>query len=154
MDPLGKRIKDKRKVERLSAEDLAIKLGTKKENIYKWEEGATPSNPEIFNRLMQWLDGKEQNTNISEDPYKEKYIKSLEREVHYLEKTIQASLIGLSDNIIVNRATIRAGIQYQTMKDSKGDEKKREVLEAQINKLIALQLTGGRVTHNGNDGHK
>jgi len=56
---IGERIKEKRKAERLSAQDLAIKLKLRKENIYKWERGSTPSNPEDYKKIMDWLNNLE-----------------------------------------------------------------------------------------------
>lgn len=56
---IGELIKDKRKAERLSAEDLALKLGLKKENIYKWEKGSKPSDPEDYTKINAWLNNLE-----------------------------------------------------------------------------------------------
>lgn len=83
----------------------------------------------------------------NDSAYRDILIESLQRNIQFLEQTVQTNLIGISDNIVVSRATIRAAIDYQLMKDSKGDEKKRVVLLEQINKLIHLQLTGGRKDH-------
>lgn len=43
----------------MSAEDLARKLGLKKENIYKWEKGSKPQDPEEFEKIMNWLNNLE-----------------------------------------------------------------------------------------------
>lgn len=56
---LGDRIKEKRQQARLSAEDLALKLGLKKENIYKWERGSKPSDPEEYKKVTDWLNNLE-----------------------------------------------------------------------------------------------
>jgi len=39
----------------LSAEALAELLGVKKENIYKWERGTRPSDPDIYLKIETWL---------------------------------------------------------------------------------------------------
>lgn len=56
---IGEKIKHKRIKERMSAQDLAIKLSLKKENIYKWESGSKPSDPEEFARVSAWLNNSE-----------------------------------------------------------------------------------------------
>jgi transcriptional regulator with XRE-family HTH domain len=158
MEPFGKRLKDKMKKERLSVADLAEKLGLEKPgNIYKWQKGVAPTDSEDLRKVKEWLDLNNLENkgtgnlhhNMKVQPINERdlLIESLRRNIQYLEQTVQANLISISDNIIVSRATIRAAIDYQLMKDSKGDEKKRVVLLEQINKLIHLQLTGGRKDH-------
>jgi transcriptional regulator with XRE-family HTH domain len=84
-DKIGDRIKRKREKERLSAEDLAIKLGLKSSNIYKWERGSTPSNPEDYNKINAWLNNLEY---VPNDP---KVNSDLETEL----ANIQATLIKL-----------------------------------------------------------
>lgn len=56
---IGEDIKAKRKADRLSANDLAIKLGLKMENIYKWESGSIPSDPEEYAKVAAWLNNSE-----------------------------------------------------------------------------------------------
>jgi transcriptional regulator with XRE-family HTH domain len=58
---LKDQIRKKRKALRLSAEDLATLIGVNKENIYKWEKGTKPSNPEDYIKLMNWLKGTLEN---------------------------------------------------------------------------------------------
>lgn len=72
-----------------------------------------------------------------------KYVRLLEDQVAFLKQQVQASLGEISDNIIAGRAENRAALEYQVMKDSKGDQKRVEILKEQINTLIHLQLTGG-----------
>lgn len=50
-----KAIRAKRKSLHLSAEALAELLGVKKENIYKWERGTRPSDPDIYLKIETWL---------------------------------------------------------------------------------------------------
>ncbi len=65
---LGLRIKEKRKKERLSAEDLALKLDLKKDNIYKWERGSKPSDPEDYKKIMEWLENVPRETESNPQP--------------------------------------------------------------------------------------
>ena len=153
MDTLATRIKTKRQQQRISAEYLAQMLNVTKENIYKWERGSKPSDPEVYNRLMKWLGESEIGINQAQpatDPdLTAKYIKLLERELEFLQSRIEGTLnrvdtnlVYAANNITAGRAEIRAAIDYTVMKDSQGNEKKRGALMAQINKLIHLQLTG------------
>ncbi len=106
---IGQQIKEKRKKDRISAEDLAIKLNLKKENIYKWERGSTPSNPEEFQRINDWLTGKvDQIPNYSNDH--EKYVALLESTNRNLERSIQLSLIAIQEGQQVLQAKISAGL--------------------------------------------
>ncbi len=70
------------------------------------------------------------------------HIKAITGYNEYLQNAVQASLNSILDNILAGRAEVRGSIDYQVMKDSKGDEKKRVALKEQINKLIHLNLTG------------
>lgn len=91
---IGEQIKAKRKSQRISAEDLAILLNLKKENIYKWERGSVPSNPVEYKRVMDWLEEKSDHSpNYSEDHLK--YVALLESTNKTLEKSIQLSLNAL-----------------------------------------------------------
>lgn len=81
MSTIGERIKMKRTELGISARKLAIILNTSKENIYKWEGGSTPSDPEVYNRIINWLENVPQET--------DKGGKSIEAERNYLEKLLE-----------------------------------------------------------------
>lgn len=55
---LGDDIKLKRKTAGLSAEALADLIGVSKDNLYKWEKGTKPSDPEDYLKITAWLSGK------------------------------------------------------------------------------------------------
>lgn len=55
---LGDDIKRKRKAAGLSAEALADLIGVSKDNLYKWEKGTKPSDPEDYLKITAWLSGK------------------------------------------------------------------------------------------------
>lgn len=57
----GNDIRIKRKSLRMSAQQLADLLDVKKDNIYKWETGTVPSDPEEYLKVVQWLTGKIEN---------------------------------------------------------------------------------------------
>lgn len=97
---LGKRIKTKRKQERLSAEDLAVKLGaTAGTNIYKWEGGSIPEDPVLHQKLINWLDG------IDNSHQKEPDIKAV--------LALQNTLLQTQNRIL---AEIKDGIQSKVEK--------------------------------------
>jgi DNA-binding transcriptional regulator YiaG len=157
MESLGKKIKEKREKDRLSAEDLAIKLQTKKENIYKWEKGAKPSDPHVYARIQNWLEGLDSGTKKLEENahapngMQSKYIKILEEQleeyknkVHAILQRMEPNLKYASDNIIVSRAEIRAYGQYTVMKDAKQDVRKYEKIMVEIDKLIGENFSSVR----------
>lgn len=93
---LKDQIKAKRKLERLSAEDLGIKLGLKRANIYKWERGAMPSDPEEYKILTNWLNNVESGRKVpGEDIYRDKYIAGLEKDKELFAEVIKANLTAL-----------------------------------------------------------
>jgi phage repressor protein C with HTH and peptisase S24 domain len=51
----GPAIREKRRKLRWSAERLAVYLQVNKENIYKWEKGKKPQDPEDYLKVMEWL---------------------------------------------------------------------------------------------------
>lgn len=51
----GKPIRDKRKKLGLSAKELGELIGVKDDNIYKWEKGTKPHDPEDFLKIETWL---------------------------------------------------------------------------------------------------
>ncbi|HEU4903200.1 MAG TPA: helix-turn-helix transcriptional regulator [Flavisolibacter sp.] len=55
---LSDAIKRKRKEESLSAKDLASKIQVRVDNLYKWEKGTKPTDPEDYLKVMNWLNGK------------------------------------------------------------------------------------------------
>lgn len=52
---IGEQIKKKRKIDKISVPKLALLLGLKQENIYKWERGSKPSDPEEYQKITTWL---------------------------------------------------------------------------------------------------
>lgn len=51
-------IKRKRKAEGLTVQELSEKLKVSKANLYKWEKGHKPANPEDYIKLENWLKDK------------------------------------------------------------------------------------------------
>jgi transcriptional regulator with XRE-family HTH domain len=163
MDTLGKRIKEKRKAERLSAEDLAVKLGTKKENIYKWEEGAKPSDPEIFSRLNGWLANTYFNTNKSEqqpentisfrehlEAVKEQK-RMAEQYAKELKEIIIAQLTGLDHKLTAAGknldAALAAAFQQSLTMDAMGSTVLESLARLEKKKPDSLVLEAGRKQH-------
>lgn len=115
---LGDQIKAKRQKERLSAEDLARKLGLKKENIYKWERGSTPSNPEDYKIITDWLNNLEhsppalENSTTHDDT--RELIKVLKEHNDTLKNQVQSSLADLAAELRSNRELLVALINGTT----------------------------------------
>jgi transcriptional regulator with XRE-family HTH domain len=57
----GEQIKKKRKSLGLSVIDLAKELNVNKENLYKWEKGTRPTDPEEYMKMESWLTGNLEN---------------------------------------------------------------------------------------------
>ncbi len=55
MDNLGELIKAKRQKQDISAQQLADYIGVKVFNVYKWENGSKPSDPDVYQKLKDWL---------------------------------------------------------------------------------------------------
>lgn len=108
---LGKRIKTKRKKDRLSAEDLAVKLGaTGATNIYKWEGGSIPEDPTLYNKLMDWLTGGANNSyqNLLEVLVQKLIVVS--ETTNNILKTQQDSIVTKVDNIETNLDKTMVGV--------------------------------------------
>jgi transcriptional regulator with XRE-family HTH domain len=54
----GQEIRKKRKSLGLSAKALSAALEIKVENLYKWENGTKPTDPEDYIKIENWLSGK------------------------------------------------------------------------------------------------
>lgn len=52
----GEQIREKRKKEGLSVDELAEKLKVPVQSLYKWEKGTRPNNPEHYTKLERWLE--------------------------------------------------------------------------------------------------
>ena len=87
----GKKIKEKRVSLKWSAEKLAKHLKVKAGNIYKWEKGIKPSDPEEYMRVINWLnDSKETVKPVNGvSDYWEKYFSLLEKYNTLLEKLVK-----------------------------------------------------------------
>jgi transcriptional regulator with XRE-family HTH domain len=134
---------------KLSLEEIAKRIGYSRPYLNK--EKIKGNNPSMVKRLRKEFPEILQNVPSATmatkppkdetDDYKDKYLKSLEQQLHFLKQQVQANLIEISGNVMAGRAENRAAIHYQVMKDSRGDEKKRVALMEQINRLIADQLS-------------
>jgi transcriptional regulator with XRE-family HTH domain len=124
MESLADRIKKMRKKEEISAEKLAKKIGVSKENIYKWEGGSKPSDPEAFARLTAWLNSSENSTNLSERPSAgyvptERLIEVLERDAERYYNLAMAQLTGIDkklEGINSNLTDALGGVFQQSLK--------------------------------------
>jgi transcriptional regulator with XRE-family HTH domain len=100
MDSLGERIKAKRDEEDISAEKLAKILGVTKENIYKWERGSKPSDPQVYNRITNWLNKSERSTNTaSSQPTWEEVLRRADDHAATLKEIILETLRGMNGKL-------------------------------------------------------
>jgi hypothetical protein len=179
MDDLGKRIKDKRKIARLSAEDLAHFLNEKggglnitKENIYSWQKGADPSNPDELAILREWLnDSGRFAKKLEQNNYNDDYVQLLKSQLEEMKGSIKVALDScskqlnqvttnlsqvstnlndVSQNVTLGRADVRAFGKYQVMKDANNNPKRYEKIMDEISKLLALSLTEVQTVGNRN----
>lgn len=85
----GQQFKAKRLSLKWSVQRTAKYFKTKPGNIYKWEEGVTPKDPELFHTIDMWVGNKtngvvKPHEDISD--YREKYFSLLEKYTLLLEK--------------------------------------------------------------------
>jgi transcriptional regulator with XRE-family HTH domain len=152
---LGERIKAKRKLERISAEDLAVKLGLKKENIYKWERGSKPSDPEDFHKINMWLQGITRSENVphenilnSKTSDHDKYVALLESTNRTLEKSIQLSLNAMLENQRMIQAMLKTAVQNG--EDLLADNgRKLEKVKEETNRRNAANFQALSAVHTG-----
>jgi transcriptional regulator with XRE-family HTH domain len=87
----GKKIKEKRSSLNWSASKLAKHLKVKAGNIYKWEQGIRPSDPEEFIKVQEWLNDSKESVKQFQNGsnYQEKYIALLEKQILILEDVIK-----------------------------------------------------------------
>lgn len=138
---LGDQIKAKRNKERLSAEDLARKLGLKKENIYKWERGSTPSNPEEYKIVTDWLNNLEHSpkpleSSTTHDDTRE-LIKALREHNETLKNQVQSSLTALHAELRSNRELLVSLINGTTARGETIMEFLEELTRQQPGNLVA-----------------
>lgn len=90
----GHAIREKRMNERLSASQLAKKIGVTNGKIYKWEGGTRPQTVEDYKIITDWLNDKvikPSNGTVPSEDYKKKYYDLLEKYIALLEKISRVS---------------------------------------------------------------
>jgi len=66
---IGTRLKEFRKRKHIKMPAIAAATGISKENLYKWEKGTKPSDFELYNKLVEYLDKMESDPDhYYEDP--------------------------------------------------------------------------------------
>lgn len=165
----GEQIRQKRKQQGMSAEDLANYLNVKKENLYKWERGHKPNNAEDYIKLENWLDGKLENVpqktvssgNIQTDSDPEnddKYLRLLEDNDRFFKDTFSSTLKQIAaslDALAVGQYSIQAnvdiGFQYQIDREAGKNPVKAEEMKREYDKRYGARITEliGRGTGEG-----
>lgn len=100
----GAAFKAKRKADKLSAQKLADKLGTTRENVYKWEGGTVPKSKAMQKKVRDYINGapiaekkpgvkkvkpkvsSSSNGTVPHEDFREKYYTLLEKYTALLEK--------------------------------------------------------------------
>ncbi len=154
---LGELIKKKRKEAGLSARELAEKLGSSisEVNIYKWEGGSIPQDPEVYIKIRDWLnletginnqlnEDKPAYGNRSADQYLKPFIESLQEQKRILEvqndflrRNFETSLNSIVVHQHAANSQLKALGWYQAFVANGGDEKKAETALAKMNNKAA-----------------
>lgn len=103
--------------------------------------------PKYFAAEEQSTIRKNTENHIAPEPHSSE-IERLEREVAFYRREVLTSLDKVYRNVTYSRAEIRGSIEYQAIKDARGNEDTRKGIMAQINKLIELNLIGDVVVGN------
>lgn len=88
----GIAFKAKREKDKLSAQKLADRLGTTRENVYKWETGTVPQSKAMQKKVLAYINGEEvqpktsSNGTVPHEDFKQKYYTLLEKYTALLEK--------------------------------------------------------------------
>lgn len=116
----GIEIRKRRKGLGLSAKELADILGVKEANIYKWEKGHKPNNPEEYLLLQRWLNGKFENVphekgrNLSTEGLSltvDDYIREIVRQRDFAEDLVKNYITKIDTNL----STALGGVQLLTL---------------------------------------
>lgn len=156
---LGEKIKAKRKQDRLSAPDLGAKLGLNYNNIYKWEKGSTPSNPEEYAKIDRWLNNLENvphetTINDLEQEYGNKnprpsardqeledkmtIIDLLKKRIEFLEQTVQANFAESMKNQLILAAKVDIALHdLSRIRASLEKKKASELLDIQRREIAS-----------------
>ncbi|MFT3679809.1 MAG: helix-turn-helix transcriptional regulator [Ferruginibacter sp.] len=66
---IGQKIKDFRKVKRLSVKAFAEKYGFKQDSVYKWQKGTKPSDPEEYKKLESILENNPKGKSLDDEDF-------------------------------------------------------------------------------------
>lgn len=168
----GKQIRAKRRSLNLSAERLASLLGVNVNNLYKWEKGHRPHDPEDYMKVEKWLaDNGETGTtfqNAAPRPQEAQHgdkseilefmreqINDLKKDKAKLEKdtdrlwnTLESSLIGLSIQGKQVLATVSVILEKDNERDAQGNKKKEQALKDDTDKRIGDKFSAPSQTDN------
>lgn len=172
---LGQKIRNRRLQEGLSAQKLANKLGLKKENIYKWEGGSKPQDPEEFRIVENWLNNVEAVPNGSKEDQtpsgvESRYVQLMEERISEFKERLQelkkviehhqhlydlvsASLQHFQSDQIVIRELIVALLEQGFLRLTNGNPEKAKqkmyLLRQEILQKIGTSLQPDTFVHDG-----
>lgn len=105
-------IRDKRKKDGLSAQQLADIIGVKATNVYKWESGSRPIDLNVFNNIVLWLNSeigvnkKVKMETLAEEPKEDYGLKNDDRIIEIMaskQRTIE--ILATQVQIMQNKIT-------------------------------------------------
>lgn len=152
----GKHIRAKRRALNLSAEKLAALLNVNVNNLYKWEKGHRPHDPEDYIKVEKWLAGNQESVttfqNAPQPPqngeksellemYRER-IKELKEDKDYLKRNLEFSLTGLAvgqKSILAHVSTI---LEKDNEREAAGNKRKEQFLKDDTDRRISDKLMG------------
>lgn len=155
----GKQIRDKRRSLNMSAEQLARKINVNVNNLYKWEKGHRPHDPEDYMKIENWLaGGKESVTTFQNVPTKSETpqngekseildimrerIQDLKQDKEWLKKNLEFSLTGLAvgqKSILAHVSTI---LEKDDEREAAGNKKKEQTLKDDTGRRIGDKFSG------------
>lgn len=164
-EPVGKRLKTKRQRYKLSAQQVASIIDVSKENIYKWEKGTTPRDPEEYMRLMEFLNEEnvpsklEAFTTMQEHTQKyglvdrtEELIESLRAQISFLKEKCEGLEASKADlKLVVQRQAEMFGYlhaldHHLVRLRVKSEKIPEDQLNAETGNIVAQFLENGSVT--------
>lgn len=139
----GESIRQKRKKDGMNARELADYLDVKVENLYKWEKGHKPTDPEDYIKLEKWLSGKSESV-----PKKNTPVASLQPQggQDYRDEVIALLKEKInSDGRIfayaqTNQALLKTVVATLAKIQSKVDKRKLQEVQVEMNNLVSHQL--------------
>lgn len=127
----------------MNARELADYLGVKVDNLYKWEKGHKPTDPEDYIKLEKWLSGKSESVPRKNTPvasiqpqhapdYRDDLIAMLKEKVNSDKRLYLYAQ--------TNQALLKTVFQVLAKIQSKADKRKLGEVQAEMNNQLESHL--------------